>query len=207
MIAEPGGERRRSRRPPLVERVAEHWRRRRILRDLRRRTVAPPPEAFGRFGDSYIVAPARIDSPQCIFIGDGVVLHEGIWLSVVRAFDDIEPRLAIGDRTVFGRFCQISCVGRVEIEEDVLASDQVQIGDTFHDYRDPAVPSTRQPMARPQTVRIGRGSLLGLGVVVLPGVTVGERSYVTEGSVVTVDVPAGTVVAGNPARVVGPSEP
>jgi acetyltransferase-like isoleucine patch superfamily enzyme len=185
-----------------VSYAANRRRLRPLLKGLRTRTVPPPPRAFGSFGDSYIVAPARVDSPQYIFIGDGVVLHEGIWLSVVKAFDDVDPHLEIRDRTIFGRFCQISCVGEIVIEEDVLVSDQVQIGDTYHEYADPSLPSTKQPLARPQSVRVKRGSLVGLGAIVLPGITVGEGAYVQEGSVVTADVPDGAVVSGNPAKIV-----
>lgn len=174
-----------------------------MFHGLKTLTVPPLQSDYGAFGNSYVVAPARVESPQYIFIGDGVVLHEGIWLSVVKKHDDIDPHLEIGDRTVFGRFCQVSCVGTIVVEEDVLVSDQVQIGDTYHEYLDPALPSTKQKLARPQTVRIGRGSLIGLGVIVLPGVTIGEGAYVVESSVVTADVPAGAVVSGNPARVVG----
>lgn len=43
---------------------------------------------------------------------------------------------------------------------------------------------------------------LGAGAIVLPGVRVGAKSIVGAGSVVTRDVPAGTIVAGNPARVI-----
>jgi len=183
----------------LADRRRNRW----MFHGLKTLTVPPPASAYGAFGSSYVVAPARVESPQYIFVGNGVVLHEGVWLSVVKKHDDIDPHLEIGDRTVFGRFCQISCIGTIVIEEDVLVSDQVQIGDTYHEYLDPTLPSTKQRMARPQTVRIGRGSLIGLGVVVLPGVTVGEGAYVVEGSVVTADVPAGAIVSGNPARIVG----
>jgi len=130
-----------------------------------------------------------------------------MWLSVVRAHADIVPRLEIRDRVTFGRFCQISCVGTIIVEEDVIASDQVQIGDTYHEYADPTIPSTRQPMSSPEAVRIGRGSLLGLGVIVLPGVTVGEHSYITESTVVVRDVPPFSVVTGNPGRVVERRDP
>jgi len=54
--------------------------------------------------------------------------------------------------------------------------------------------------ARP--IRIGNGVWIGGGAVVLAGVTVGDRSVIGAGSVVTKDVPADVVVAGNPARII-----
>ena len=50
--------------------------------------------------------------------------------------------------------------------------------------------------------RIGAGAFVGVHCVILPGVTVGARAVVGAGSVVTRDVPPGSVVAGVPARVI-----
>lgn len=50
-------------------------------------------------------------------------------------------------------------------------------------------------------VRIGRSCWLGAGVIVLPGVTIGDNTVVGAGSVVTRDLPCGVVAAGNPCRV------
>jgi acetyltransferase-like isoleucine patch superfamily enzyme len=49
---------------------------------------------------------------------------------------------------------------------------------------------------------IKRGASIGSGAVLLCGITIGERSVIGAGSVVTRDVPPGAVVAGNPARVI-----
>lgn len=49
-------------------------------------------------------------------------------------------------------------------------------------------------------VHVGRSAFIGAGVVVLPGIRIGEDAVVAAGSVVTREVPAGTAVAGNPAR-------
>lgn len=49
---------------------------------------------------------------------------------------------------------------------------------------------------------IKKGASIGSGVTILGGVTVGERAIVGAGSVVTKDVPAGSIVAGNPAKVI-----
>jgi acetyltransferase-like isoleucine patch superfamily enzyme len=51
--------------------------------------------------------------------------------------------------------------------------------------------------------RVEEGASIGAGAVILPGVTIGARSLVGAGAVVTRDIPPNAVVAGNPARIVG----
>jgi acetyltransferase-like isoleucine patch superfamily enzyme len=139
-------------------------------------------------------------TPEAISIGRNVVIHEHAWLSVVAAVPGVQPRLEIGDRCSIGRMVHIACVGEIIIEEDVLTAAMVFIGDTYHDYSDPNRPVLDQPMAHPDPVRIGRGAFLGIGSIVLQGVTIGEQAYVAAGAVVTADVPPRTLVGGNPAR-------
>ena len=50
-------------------------------------------------------------------------------------------------------------------------------------------------------VHIGRNCWLGAGVVVLPGVTIGDNTVIGAGSIVTKDIPANVVAVGNPCRV------
>jgi acetyltransferase-like isoleucine patch superfamily enzyme len=50
-------------------------------------------------------------------------------------------------------------------------------------------------------VHIGKGSILGVNVIVLPGVTIGEGCLIGAGSVVVKDIPPYSIAAGNPARV------
>jgi acetyltransferase-like isoleucine patch superfamily enzyme len=172
------------------------------LWSMRRRVGA---ERFARFGArSVIVPPAVVRSAHRIHIGEGVLIHERAMLSVVERHEgrDWSPRLVIGDRTVFGRDASFSCIGTIEIGPDVLAAERVFITDTYHDYADVHTPILRQPMAPPQTTRVERGAFLGVGVIVLAGVTVGEGAFVGAGAVVTEDVPAFTVAVGNPARVI-----
>ncbi len=56
-------------------------------------------------------------------------------------------------------------------------------------------------------VTVGRNCWLGAGVIVLPGVTIGDNTVIGAGSVVTRDVPANVVAAGNPCRVLRPIGP
>lgn len=64
-----------------------------------------------------------------------------------------------------------------------------------HDRRDTGVEWA-------ESVRIGNSVWIGGNVTILPGVTVGDRSVIGAGAVVTRDVPADVVVGGNPARVI-----
>jgi acetyltransferase-like isoleucine patch superfamily enzyme len=177
--------------------------RRRLGANVREALAVPIPAAFQRFGSGSIIAPpARVDSPECIDIGDDVILLEQAWLAVFPQPGLPAPRLTIGDHTRIGRAAHIACIGEVTIGPEVLTSDYIYIADTYHSYENPAVPIGAQPMAEPKPVRIERGAFLGIRSVVLRGVTVGENAYVAAGAVVVDDVPPRTVVVGNPARIV-----
>ncbi|MFL6238335.1 MAG: acyltransferase [Actinomycetes bacterium] len=177
------------------------WKRDRHARSMvNRYCVPPPPHRWAAFGRSIVVPPARIENADCISIGDGVVVLENVWMSVVRHFPDITPRVVIEDMVRMGRCCQLSIAEELIIERGAIIGDFVQIGDTFHPYD--AEGDRLLVLTRPEPVRICKGAILGSHVIVLPGVTVGPGAYVDHHSVVNSDVPAGTVVAGNPARVV-----
>ena len=129
----------------------------------------------------------------------------------------------IGDETRIGTFVEIqkgAKVGRrVKIQshtficEGVEIEDQVFVGHgvTFINDRFPrAVTASGELQAdgdwslEPTIVR--RGATIGSGATILCGVEIGENAIVGAGSVVTRSVPAGTVVAGNPARVLRRTE-
>ena len=69
----------------------------------------------------------------------------------------------------------------------------------------PILPELREKVYQYNVpVRIGRNCWLGAGVIVLPGVTIGDNSVIGAGSVVTKDIPANVVAVGNPCRVLRP---
>ena len=106
-----------------------------------------------------------------------------------------------------GRSCKISshtfiCEG-VTIEDEVFVGHGVQfINDKYpRATRDDGRLQTDEDWTVERTV-VRRGASIGTGATLLGGVEIGERAVVGAGSVVTRDVPAGAVVAGNPARVI-----
>ncbi|GIE95365.1 acyltransferase [Paractinoplanes rishiriensis] len=92
------------------------------------------------------------------------------------------------------------------IRGSIVLGDAVRIGAHTsllgfnHTMTDPDVEVHRQPLTS-RGIRIGDDVWIGSHVVILDGVTVGDRAVVAAGAVVTRDVPAGAVVGGNPARI------
>ena len=178
----------------VASRLVKRWRLRR-MRAVTRTLAAAGPKTL-------IVPPATILAPHRIELGDGVLVMEQCHFSVVEDHGGRQhcPRLRIADGTVVGPRTWISCVGSVEIEEEVLIGAGVLIADAFHEYSDVSVSILNQPMRDPAPVRIGRGAFIGPGAAVLAGVSVGAGAYVMPGAVVISDVPPHSVVAGNPAE-------
>jgi len=109
--------------------------------------------------------------------------------------------LAIGDRCVIGRGSHIVAHESITIEDDVWTGPYVYVTDQNHGYEDPGTPIGNQfPVNRP--VRIGAGSWVGAGAIILPGANIGRNVVVAAGSVVRGKVPDRCVVAGVPAKIV-----
>ncbi len=85
--------------------------------------------------------------------------------------------------------------GGITIEDEAMVAANVQLISNNHDLEERMI-ITCKP------VRICRRAWIGAGSTILPGVTVGENAVVGAGSIVTKDVEADTIVAGNPARVI-----
>lgn len=114
-------------------------------------------------------------------------------------FCDYGTNITLGSRVFFNFNCVVLDVGRVTIGSHVLFGPSVQIYTATH----PLIAAERRKgveSARPIT--IGSDVWVGGGAILCPGVTIGDRSVIGAGSVVTRDIPADVVAAGNPCRVI-----
>src|SRR5262249_4546967 len=123
-----------------------------------------------------------------------------------RRADGVRPRVRIGDATVIGHVVTITVDSEVTIGAHChVASNCFLVGYDAH----PIDPAARRTGPGPVDytgggrIAIGDDVWLCEGVVVLKGVRIGDGAVVAARAVVTRDVPAGAIVAGNPARVVG----
>jgi serine acetyltransferase len=161
---------------------------------------------FGAFGaGSAICFPAAaLFNERYIHIGSGTLIgpYCAISAGMVPGQQCVtDPVVSIGDRCLIGRGSSIVGHWEIVIGDDVWTGPNVYITDQNHGYEDVDVPIARQVMPE-QGVRIGSGSWLGTGTVVLPGAQVGEHVVVAAGSVVTGTIPSYSVAAGVPAKVI-----
>lgn len=130
-------------------------------------------EMFAELGENcYIEPPLRSNwGGKHVHFGKGVYANFNLTL-----VDD--THVYVGDHTMIGPNVTLATAGH------------------------PILPALREEVYQFNLpVRIGRSCWLGAGVIVLPGVTIGDNTVVGAGSVVTRDLPCGVVAAGNPCRV------
>jgi len=160
---------------------------------------------FGYFGQGALLCfpPTALFGEQAILIGDDTMIgpHCSITVGMVPGQVLFADRmLTIGERCVIGRGSSIAAHLSIEVGDDVYFGPNVYVTDHNHSNADPTVPVGRQAAPERQ-VTIGARSWLATGVVVTPGVTIGEGVSVGANSVVTRDLPDGCVAAGAPARI------
>lgn len=161
---------------------------------------------FGAFGNGSVICfpPNTIMNERYIRIGAGTVIGPGVALSAgmmpgQECIDETVVR--IGDRCLIGRGSGIVAHLSIEIGDDVWTGHHIYITDQNHGWTDPDLPISGQFQPE-RPVRIGDGSWLGHGTVVLPGATIGRNVVVGANSVVTGELPDNCVAVGAPARVI-----
>jgi acetyltransferase-like isoleucine patch superfamily enzyme len=118
----------------------------------------------------------------------------------------VGPFVEIQKNAIIGQQCKISshtfiCEG-VSIEDNVFVGHGVTfINDSFPRATNADGSLQTESDWSVERTRVKKGASIGSGATILSNVTIGERAIVGAGSVVTRDVPAQTIVAGNPAKV------
>jgi maltose O-acetyltransferase len=146
---------------------------------LYRRVVLDPKRAAIRQRLGAVGTPVRITLPfeafplEKVQIGNNVVVH-------APSFFEANGGITIGSNVAIARNCTI------------LTSNHIYEGDLL--------PWSEESSLRP--VAIGDNVWIGINVLILPGVRIGEGAIVAAGSVVSKDVPPCAIVGGNPASVI-----
>lgn len=112
---------------------------------------------------------------------------------------DYGSHITLGDRVYFNFDCVILDVSRVRIGAGTLFGPSVHVYAATH----PMEASVRRTFLEAgKEVTIGEDCWIGGGAIICPGVTIGDRTVIGAGSVVTRDIPSDVFAAGNPCRVI-----
>ncbi len=155
----------------------------------------------------HVCRGAQMQGGASIVIGDGFFAGPMLWIEAVRAYAGhrFEPTIEIGSNVTCSQSVHIAATNRVTIGDGVLLGSRVHITDHAHgtyngDVQDsPSVPPAQRRPSTGRPVVIGANVWLGDGVVVLPGVHIGEGTIVGANSVVSRDLPARVIAVGAPA--------
>ncbi len=105
-----------------------------------------------------------------------------------------------GGKIIIGNYCGFSGVSivsscRVEIGDNLFCGANVTIGDR-DDHED------IYPQFKPAPVKIGNHVWIGMNAVIMKGVTIGDNAIIGANSIVTKDIPANVIAAGNPCKII-----
>ena len=161
---------------------------------------------------SQELPPARIGD-RCL-LGTAASVYRGAELAEAVLVADqatVRERVSIGAFTIVGRGvvvendCRVGRYCKLETEAYITAysllEDRVFIAPQVSTSNDRFIGRTAERFKHFKGVTVRRGGRIGVGAVILPGVTVEADALVAAGSVVTRDVPARTIVLGSPAKV------
>ena len=115
-------------------------------------------------------------------------------------FCDYGANVELGERVFFNFNCIVLDVCRVTIGDYTQIGSGVQILTPLH----PLEASLHRQQEYGSPITIGNDVWIGAGALILPGVTIGDRTVIGAGSVVTRDIPSDVLAVGNPCRVLRP---
>lgn len=155
------------------------------------------PDDFRSLGQGVVFEQGvMVFHAENITIGDNVYIgHQTILKGYFKGLMDI------GEGSWIGQQCFLHSAGNIIIGKAVGIGPGVKIITSHHDDQDMEAPVLHQEVSYKPVV-IGDGADLGVGSIVLPGVTIGRGAIVGAGAVVTHDVPDFAIVAGVPAKVI-----
>jgi len=167
---------------------------------------------IGSRGTGTVVAmPSAILNPERLHIGRDTYIHPYCRIEIITSnphldgphLPNVDARIEIGDRVVINSFTHLGAMSSIKLGNDVGIASGVCIEDHHYLFENATDerPLKKQPF-RVSDVILEDGCMIGEHAVILPGVTVGRNAWVGANAVVTDDVPAYSIVAGVPAKVV-----
>ncbi len=162
--------------------------------------VYVPELTLGRqvFIDDHVTLYAHKDGGG-IHIGDHASIQRYTILETIRG-----GTITIGQHTHIQSGCNLTAaLGHIVIGDYVQLAPRCALYPYQHGIHDLNIPIAKQPITSKGSIVIEDDAWLGVGVIVMDGVTIGQGAVIGAGAVVTQDIPPRAIAVGVPARVIG----
>lgn len=151
--------------------------------------------------------PIYLAGGQYITIGNNFECDQRLRIEAIDQYleERFFPEIKIGNNVIIQKDCHIGAIRQVVIGDNVLIASKVYISDHSHgsfNSDELKIAPVKRKLVSKGPVVIENNVWLGEGVVVLPGVVIGENSVIGAYAVVTKSVPRNSLAVGNPARVI-----
>jgi acetyltransferase-like isoleucine patch superfamily enzyme len=151
--------------------------------------------------------PLYLYGEKYIQVGDSFSTGPGLRIECFDSYlnEQYRPKLQIGNNVTLNYYCHIGCINQITIGDDVLIGSSVLITDHSHGLLssdNPQTPWAKRKLLSKGPVIIGNNVWIGENSCILPGVTIGDGCIIGAGSIVTHNIPAYSIAAGNPAKIV-----
>lgn len=155
------------------------------------------PDQFGAFGKNIVIEEqALFFHPESLYIEDNVYIGHH---SILHGYHN--NKMVIGMGTWIGPLCYFHSAGGITIGKQVGIGPGVKIITSQHDIHNRTIPIIQNKIIT-QPVTIEDGCDIGIGAIILPGVSIGKGVQIGAGAVVTEDIPSYAVAVGVPAKVI-----
>lgn len=129
-------------------------------------------------------------------IGDSSFIHAYVWFLLTKP----RPIVHIGSSVYIGRYTVIAAKNSIEIGDYTIIAPRCYFVDHEHGFSNSDIILNQSSILK--SIKIGQDCYFGTGTVVTGGVTIGDGAVIGANAVVTKDIPANQIWAGNPARYI-----
>lgn len=164
---------------------------------------------FRQFGLTSRIRPKFnvLIGEKYISVGEECYFGKDVQLTATDAFEGqvFTPSITIGNNCSIHDYAHVTAINCIRIGNNVRTGKNVLITDNAHGASDPTlldIAPNHRPLYSKGPVIIEDNVWIGAKSSIMPGVTIGRGAIIGAGSVVTKDVPAYALAAGNPARVI-----
>ena len=156
---------------------------------------------------AHVADPYYIYGQWNIEVGKNFSIGPNFWMEALDSYGGqmFTPSIKIGDNFSAQRNCHLGAIDGITIGNGVLLGSNILITDHMHGDSTSSqqiIPPAQRPLCSKGSVVIGNNVWIGDNVIILPGVTLGDGCIVGAGAVVTKSFSAGSVIGGNPAKLI-----